>query len=58
MIGNKQFEVKQTGNRFYYYSPLAGRWFPVSKSRIIKPEPVEEYDWLNDWNNPASRHHY
>ena len=29
----------------------------------IEPEPqVEvfesENDWLNDWNNPASRHHY
>lgn len=33
-IGNRTFEVKQTGNKFYYYSNLAGRWLPVAKAKV------------------------
>lgn len=36
-IGNKVFEVKQTGTKFFYWSPLARPWLPVAKSKVIFP---------------------
>lgn len=34
-INDREFQVKQTGNKFYYWSTLAGRWLPVAKSKVI-----------------------
>lgn len=28
------YEVKQTGNRFFYYSRQCMRWMPVAKSKV------------------------
>jgi len=33
-INGKEFQVKQTGNRFYYFSPKVGRWLPIAKSEV------------------------
>ena len=33
-IGTKTFEVKQTGNKFFYWSPRAFRWLPVAKAKV------------------------
>ena len=33
-IGTKTFEVKQTGDKFFYWSRLACRWLPVAKSKV------------------------
>jgi hypothetical protein len=33
MLG-KEYEVKQSGNRFYYYSIKAGRWLPIKKEHV------------------------
>ena len=33
-INGKTFNVKQTGNKFFYWSPRALRWLPISKSRV------------------------
>ena len=30
----KTFEVKQVGNKFFYYSNLAGRWLPCKKAEV------------------------
>jgi len=35
IIKNKEYEVKKTGNRFYYWSNLAVRWLPVAKDKVI-----------------------
>jgi len=36
IINGKEFEVKQSGNRFFYWSVKAGgRWLPVKKSDVI-----------------------
>jgi len=36
IINGKEFEVKQVGNRFFYWSVKAGgRWLPVKKSEVI-----------------------
>ena len=33
-IGTKTFQVKETKGRYFYWSPLAMRWLPVSKSKV------------------------
>ena len=35
MIGKREFQVKQTGSKFFYFSPLAMRWLPVKRSEVI-----------------------
>ena len=30
----KTFEVKRTGNKFFYWSPRAVRWLPVAASKV------------------------
>lgn len=30
----KTYEVKNTNGKFFYYSPLAGRWLPVKKAEV------------------------
>ena len=35
IINGKEFKVEQKGNRFYYFSYLAGRKIPVSKQKVI-----------------------
>lgn len=30
-----KFKVKQTGNKFFYWSPRAFRWLPVAKDKVI-----------------------
>ena len=35
IINGKEFKVEQKGNRFYYFSYLAGRKLPVAKSNVI-----------------------
>jgi hypothetical protein len=34
-IGTKIFEVKETNGRYFYWSPLAFRWLPVAKAKVI-----------------------
>jgi len=33
-INGKKFNVKQAGNKFFYWSPRAMRWLPVSKDSV------------------------
>lgn len=33
-LGTRTFEVKETKGKFFYYSPLAGRWLPVAKAKV------------------------
>lgn len=33
-IGTKNFEVKKTGNKFFYWSPRAMRWLPVARAKV------------------------
>jgi hypothetical protein len=33
-MGKRVFEVKETNGKFFYYSPLAGRWLPVAKAKV------------------------
>lgn len=35
VIKGKSFEVKQTGNKFFYFSRLTARWFPIAKSSVV-----------------------
>lgn len=30
----KVFEVKETNGKYFYFSKLAARWLPVSKSKV------------------------
>ena len=32
--GNRTYEVKQTGNKFFYYSKACRRWMPV-KAELV-----------------------
>ena len=32
----KSFKVKQTGNRYFYWSPRAMRWLPVAACHVSK----------------------
>lgn len=34
VFNNSSYEVKQTGARFFYFSPRAGRWMPIAKSKV------------------------
>lgn len=34
-IGKRTFEVKQTGNKFFYWSFLSRRWLPVAKGKVV-----------------------
>jgi hypothetical protein len=34
-IGTKTFTVKETNGKFFYWSPLAQRWLPVAKSKVV-----------------------
>lgn len=33
-INGKTFKAKQTGNRFFYWSPRAARWLPVKAEQV------------------------
>ena len=33
-INNKFFSVKQTGNKFFYWSPKVGRYLPIAKAKV------------------------
>ena len=35
IIKNKQFQVKETNGRYYYFTPSMGRWLPVAKANVI-----------------------
>jgi len=35
IINGKEFVVKQSGNRYFYWSSRALRWLPVKKSEVI-----------------------
>lgn len=35
MIGTKKFEVKKTGNKYFYWSRLAMRWLPVAAAKVV-----------------------
>jgi len=35
IISGKEYKVEQKGSRFYYFSHLAGRKFPVAKASVI-----------------------
>ena len=35
IIANQKFEVRQTGSKFFYFSPRATRWLPIAKSKVI-----------------------
>jgi len=35
IISGKEFKVTRIGNRFYYFSSLAGRKIPVSATKVI-----------------------
>lgn len=39
VINAKKFSVKQTGKRFFYWSPLADRWLPVAAAHVILDDP-------------------
>lgn len=41
-IGRDQFEVKQTGNRYFYWSTNACRWLPVKKAKVIFPPDLSK----------------
>lgn len=34
LINGKTFTVKQTGAKFFYWSPRALRWLPVAASKV------------------------
>lgn len=34
VVYGKEFNAKQVGNRFFYWSPIAMRWLPTSKKAI------------------------
>lgn len=34
-INGKNFEVKETNGKFFYFSPRALRWLPVAKAKVI-----------------------
>jgi hypothetical protein len=34
IANSKAHEVKQTGTKFFYWSPRALRWLPVAKSKV------------------------
>ncbi len=42
VINGKTFNVKQTGNRFFYWSPRAIRWLPVAAARVVLDDPDYE----------------
>lgn len=35
-INGKTFQAKQTGNKFFYWSPKALRWLPVSADKVAR----------------------
>lgn len=35
IINGKTFQVKQTGNKFFYWSVKACRWLPIAKEKVI-----------------------
>lgn len=30
----KTFKVKETNGKFFYFSPMSGRWLPVAKTKV------------------------
>lgn len=34
IVNNKEFKAKETNGSFFYWSPRALRWLPVSKSLV------------------------
>lgn len=34
IINGKKFEAKQTGSKFFYWSPRALRWLPVKAALV------------------------
>jgi hypothetical protein len=35
IINHREFKVKQTGTKYFYWSERALRWLPVAKSKVI-----------------------
>jgi len=35
VIGKRVYQVKQTGNKFFYFSPRAMRWLPCKKADVV-----------------------
>ncbi len=33
-IGNRSYKAKETNGRYFYWSPRALRWLPISKERV------------------------
>jgi len=33
-INGRSYEAKQTGNKFFYWSPRALRWLPVARALV------------------------
>lgn len=33
-INGKNYKAKQTGNKFFYWSPRALRWLPVAAAQV------------------------
>lgn len=42
VIQGKNFNVKQTGTKFYYWSPRALRWLPIAAARVVIQDPDYE----------------
>lgn len=30
----RKFNVKEVNGRFYYFSTIQGRWFPIAKAKV------------------------
>lgn len=53
IINGKIFQVKQTGNKFFYWSTLACRWIPIARSQVdFENDPMEDFNYV------GSKHHY
>lgn len=36
LINGKEYQVKETNGKYFYWSPRAMRWFPVKKSEVLE----------------------
>lgn len=34
LIGSRQFKVKESNGKFFYWSPRAVRWLPIAKEKV------------------------
>lgn len=41
IIGRREYTVKKTGTKYFYWSPKSLRWLPIPRAQVVFPPKVD-----------------